>query len=199
MSAPVKSAVAASPLEVVRYLASSPLLTGPLLYLLTGAPADIRERALAPLRPYLLSKDADARIAVTVRILKVLFAIGIGGKINQLLDRLAQNYWYLRRPGAPWRFGDAQNSELVLITGGCSGFGYHTAKALSSKARVIVLDISDCPEDLERRKWHSTSLESAADRLQYPTCTTTSAISPTTTHCGCSPRRSRARTGTRVC
>lgn len=140
------------PISTIRYLAREPLLTGPLLYLLTRAPADIRERFLGPLRPYLLSKNADARLATAVRVLKALFVLGIGGRLSQLLDRLAANYWYLRRPGAPWRFGDAQKSELVLVTGGCSGFGFEMVKGFAGKARVICLDISDFPEELARRK-----------------------------------------------
>lgn len=140
------------PIHVLRHLAGAPLLTGPLLYLLTRAPADIRERALAPLRPYLLSKNADARIAAAVRVLKVLFAYGITRSINHWLNRLALNYWYLRRPGAPWRFGDAQNSELVFITGGCSGFGLEMCKGFAGKARIIVLDITDPPQELLKRK-----------------------------------------------
>lgn len=142
-----------APLATARYLAREPLLTGPLLYLLTRAPADIRERFLGPLRPYLLSKNGDARLAAAVRVLKVLFILGVGGRLSQLLDRLAANFWYLRRPGAAWRFGDAQKSELVLVTGGCSGFGLEMVKGFAGKARVICLDISDLPEELARCKF----------------------------------------------
>lgn len=152
MSSPSKAITQtlALPLQVLRYLASEPLATGPLLYLLTRAPADTRERFLRPLRPYLLSKNANARIATAVKVLKVLLVIGVQSRINQLLNRLALNYWYLRRPGAPWRFGDAKKSELVLITGGCSGFGYEMVKGFAGKARVLVLDVSDMPAELAR-------------------------------------------------
>ena len=152
MSLPAKAVVKAVglPIGVIRYLSGEPLLTGPLLYLLTRAPADIRERFLGPLRPYLLSKNADARIKQAVALLKTLFILGVGGRISQLLNRLALNYWYLRRPGEPWRFGDANKSELVVITGGCSGFGYHMVQEFAGKARVIVLDISDMPAELSR-------------------------------------------------
>ena len=140
------------PTYILRQLATEPLASGALLYFLTRASPHVRERVLGPLRPYILSKNADARIATAVRILKVLLAIGIGGRISQLLDRLALNNWYLRRPGAAWRFGDAQKSELVLITGGCSGFGLEMAKRFSEHARVIVLDVGALPDELARRK-----------------------------------------------
>jgi all-trans-retinol dehydrogenase (NAD+) len=139
------------PISTSRYLAQTPLLTGSLLYLLTRAPADVRERFLRPLRPYLLSKNADARLATTVKILKVLLALGIQRTISQLLTQLALNYWYVRRPGAPWRF-DESKSETVVVTGGCSGFGYEMVKGFAGKATVVVLDISDMPPDLAKRE-----------------------------------------------
>jgi all-trans-retinol dehydrogenase (NAD+) len=139
------------PLTTLRYLGRTPLVTGALLYLLTRAPADIRERVLGPLRGNVLSRNADARIATAVRVLRVLLGIGIAGQISRLMDRLARNYWHLRAPGTPWQFGDAEKSELVVITGGCSGFGYEMVKGFAGKARVLCLDISDMPEELSRR------------------------------------------------
>lgn len=138
------------PINAVRYTAGEPLLSGALLYLLTRAPADIRERVLGPLRSNLLAKNGDVKLTQAVRLLKVLLVLGISGRISQLLNRLALNYWYLRRPGAPWRFGDAQKTELVVITGGSSGFGYEMVKSFAAKARVIALDIQDFPPELER-------------------------------------------------
>jgi all-trans-retinol dehydrogenase (NAD+) len=91
-------------------------------------------------------------IASAARILKYLFIFGVGSTVNQALNRLALRYWHLRRPGAPWRFGDVRKSELVVITGGCSGFGYEMVKGFAGKARVIVLDISDLPAELAKRQ-----------------------------------------------
>lgn len=141
------------PVNALRYTAGEPLLSGALLYLLTRAPTDIRERFLAPLRSNVLAKNGDVRIAAAIRLLKALLVLGIGGRISQLLNRLALNYWYLRRPGAPWRFGDAQKSELVVITGASSGFGYEMVKSFATRARVIALDVQDFPPELERRKY----------------------------------------------
>ena len=140
------------PIHVLRYTASEPVFTGALLYLLTKAPAHIRDRVLKPFRSNLLANNADARLNTLIRTLKYLLAIGIVTRVNRALNRLALNYWYLRRPGAPWRFGDPQKSELVVITGGCSGFGYEMVKGFSGKARVIVLDILPMPEELAHRE-----------------------------------------------
>lgn len=138
------------PVTALRYTAGEPLLSGALLWLLTRAPADIRERALAPFRNNILANNGDVKLAQAVKLLKALLALGIWGRVSQLLNRWALNYWYLRRPGAPWRFGDAQKSELVVITGGSSGFGYEMVKSFATKARVIALDIQDFPPELER-------------------------------------------------
>lgn len=187
MSSPTKAIGKAVvlPVHVLRYLAKSPVLTGSLWYLLTRAPADVRERFLGPLRPYLLAKNADARLKKAVTLLRILFVLGVQSTLSQLLNRLAHNYWYLRRPGAPWRFGDAQKSELIVITGGCSGFGYEMVKEFAGKARIIVLDISDMPADLAgcesteaaQLKWCALTSE------QCRMCITTNAMSRTLTAC----------------
>ena len=143
----------ALPIKALSYTAGEPLLSGGLLYLLTRAPADIRERALAPLRSNVLAKNPNVKIAQAITLLKALLALGIYGRVSQLLNRLARNYWYIRNPSAPWRFGDAQKSELVFITGASSGFGYEMVKSFATKARVIALDISDFPPELERCMW----------------------------------------------
>ena len=137
------------PLSALRYSAGNPVLTGALLWLLTRAPADIQARVLGPLRARGLTNDHIAKIT---RLLKYLLVIGVGTSLNEVLNRFALKYWHLRRPGAPFKFGDASKSELVVITGGCSGFGYEMVKGFAGKARVIILDISDLPAELEKRK-----------------------------------------------
>lgn len=140
-----------APIDVLTYLAGEPLVTGPLLYALTKWPPHLREKLLQPFRNNLLSRDAANRIAKVVLVLKYLFAIGVARRLNQTLNRLALNYWHLRRVGAPWEFGPSRR-EVVVITGGCSGFGYEMVKRFASKAKVIVLDISPIPPELARRK-----------------------------------------------
>ena len=137
------------PISALRYSAGNPVLTGALLWLLTRAPADVQARALGPLRRRGLTNDHIAKLS---RLLKYLLVIGVGSTLNEVLNRLALNYWHVRRPGAPWRFGDTTKSELVVITGGCSGFGYEMVKGFANKARVIVLDVADAPAELEKSK-----------------------------------------------
>lgn len=139
------------PFDILGYLAGEPLVTGPILYALTKWPPHLREKLLQPFRNNLLSRDAANRISKIVLVLKYLFALGVARRLNQALNRLALNYWHLRPVGAPWEFGPSQK-ELIVITGGCSGFGYEMVKGFAGKARVLVLDVSPIPPELERRE-----------------------------------------------
>ncbi|ORX89415.1 hypothetical protein BCR34DRAFT_609240 [Clohesyomyces aquaticus] len=124
-----------------------PLLTGTLLYLLTLGPPHIRARLLSPLQSTLLYRDGAARVAQFITLLKALVAIGTLKRISGLLNRLALNNWSLRRQGAAFAFGP-QKKELVLITGGSSGFGYEMVKGFARVARVVVVDVVEMPEEL---------------------------------------------------
>jgi len=95
-------------------LAGDPLVTGSLLLALTRAPISYQQRLLTLL--------PTGRIPTIIKFLKYLLAIGIAKRLNQGLTRLALNHWHLRKPGAPFQWGGSK-SELVVITGGCSGFG----------------------------------------------------------------------------
>jgi hypothetical protein len=143
----------ALPINAFNYAASEPVLTGGLLYLLTRGPPHIRERILQPFATNLLSKDRAARIASLVAVLKVFTIIGVGKRISSALNRLALNNWSLGRPGAPFKFGDSKE-EVVVITGGSSGFGYEMVKGFSKNARVVVLDILPFPPELAECKPH---------------------------------------------
>lgn len=159
--------IASLPLDLVRYSASEPLLTGALLYVLTRGPPHIRERLLAPFRSNILSKDAGNRLHTATTVFKVLFAIGVVKRINQALNRLALNQWSL--PGmksmAKWKW-DGQ-TEVVVITGGCSGFGYEMVKGFAGKAKIAILDVSDLPKELEERKWKSLSTCLLVNHVDY--------------------------------
>jgi all-trans-retinol dehydrogenase (NAD+) len=139
------------PFQILRAVANEPLVTGPLLYMLTRGPTHIRERLLRPFRRNLLAKNGESRLSTTIAVLKVYFMIGVIHRINKALNRLALNGWALRRQGEPFVFGPSKQ-ELVVITGGSSGFGYEMVKAFSKVARVIAFDVSDLPPDLESRK-----------------------------------------------
>ncbi|KAF2036262.1 NAD(P)-binding protein [Setomelanomma holmii] len=127
-----------------------PLVTGALLYILTRGPLHIRERLLRPFQTNLLAKNGAARIATLITILKVLTAVGVVRRINGALNSLAWNNWRLfGRPGAPFKFGP-RKEELIIITGGSSGFGYEMVKSFSRHARVVVLDRAEFPQELAR-------------------------------------------------
>ncbi|KAJ4340670.1 hypothetical protein N0V87_002331 [Didymella glomerata] len=132
--------------------ASEPLLTGSLLYLLTRGPPHIRAKLLAPFQSILPvftnTPKGVARLATLITILKVLTTAGVLRRINAGLNRLAWNNWSLSRNGADWQFGPSKK-ELVLITGGSSGFGYEMVKSFSKHARVVAIDVSPFPAELD--------------------------------------------------
>lgn len=140
------------PFQMLNAVTNEPLITGPLLYVLTRGPVHIRERLLQPFRKNLLAKNGASRIGTTIAILKVYFIVGVFRRINQALNRIALNGWALRRQGEPFVFGPTKQ-ELVVITGGSSGFGYEMVKAFSKVARVIVFDVNDLPPELETREY----------------------------------------------
>ncbi|KIW89360.1 uncharacterized protein Z519_10214 [Cladophialophora bantiana CBS 173.52] len=134
------------PISLVHRAAAEPLLTGTVLAALTRAPVQYRTRLLKLLGDAGLSAE---RIALLIKSLKYLLAIGLVRKLNQTLNRLALNHWHVfRKPGAPFRWD--RQTELVVVTGGCSGFGYEMVKGFSKHARVVILDISPVPEELRK-------------------------------------------------
>ncbi|KIX09017.1 uncharacterized protein Z518_00095 [Rhinocladiella mackenziei CBS 650.93] len=135
------------PINLLRLAATEPLVTGSLLVTLTRAPTQYQTRLFKVLGDIGLSRK---HIATLIKALKYLFAISAVGRLNRTLTKLALNHWHLRKPGAPFHFGDAKKSELVVVTGGCSGFGYEMVKGFSKYARVIILDISPVPAELEK-------------------------------------------------
>lgn len=137
------------PIALVRYAATEPLLTGGLLAALTRAPLQYRARILRLLSDAGLSNE---RILLLIKSLKYLLAIGVARRVNQSLNKLALNHWnFFGKPGTPFNWSAVNKTELVVVTGGCSGFGYEMVKGFSKHARVIILDISPVPEELKRR------------------------------------------------
>lgn len=145
------------PLVATRYIASEPLLTGPLLWALTRGPVELRERLLSPVRnntpdrlKNYIGATSDVRLAKIIALLKVLFALGVVDRANKALNSLALNGWYLpgMKPMSRWRWDG--KTEVVLITGGCSGFGYEMVKQFAGKAKVVVVDVQELPSELEK-------------------------------------------------
>lgn len=152
MAAEVSSAIG-TVLGLVKRAALEPHLTGPLLYILTRGP----ERFRQPLKDFLLRPFATddyaknlVRLGYLVKTLKWLFALGLAARVNNLLTLWALNHWKIRKQGVNWDFDESRKTEIAIVTGGASGFGLLTARGLATKMRVVVLDVSDMPEDLKR-------------------------------------------------
>lgn len=141
------------PINAVKYTAAEPAVAGSLLFALTRAPVEYRQRLLNLLHSSGLSAGHIERL---VRTLRYLLIIGVVRRVNQALNKLALNNWSLRKIGAPFDFDGSRKTELVVVTGGCSGFGYEMVKGFSKYARVVIIDVSPVPAELEKRKWPLT-------------------------------------------
>lgn len=151
--------VLALPWQLLKYSAFEPAITGPLLLALTRGPPELQQRLLKPFQSNLLARNGSQRLERFVRTLKFLFVWGLIKRVNAGLNRLALNRWHVfSKPGRPWEFGVRESGangkfkELVLITGGCSGFGYEMVKAFAEKARVVILDVAPLPKEFENSK-----------------------------------------------
>lgn len=128
-----------------------PLVTGPLLLVLLRGPDHVRNRLVS----FLNTTPGLRKIEVNrlITILKVLLAYGVVNYSNAFLNSLALNRWRLRKDGAPWDFPN----EVVLITGGSSGFGKLMTERLAPKVKkVVVLDVQDQPKEFENSLSPST-------------------------------------------
>lgn len=147
-----KDSMASMAVSGISKAASEPLLTGGLLYLLTRGPSRLRARLLAPFQSTLPvftnTPKGVARLATLITILKILTTAGVLRRVNQALNRLAWNNWTFGRSGAEWQFGPGKK-EVVLITGGSSGFGYEMVKVFAKHAKVVAIDISSFPTELD--------------------------------------------------
>ena len=152
MAAAEVSSTIASAIGLIKRAPFEPTLTGPLLLILTRGPEKLRQ----PLQQLILRLFASShherslvRVAYVVKTLKWLFALGLAARVNDILTAWAMNHWRLRKQGAPWDFDARTKTEIAVVTGGCSGFGYLTVKGLAGKMKVVILDVSDLPEDLK--------------------------------------------------
>jgi all-trans-retinol dehydrogenase (NAD+) len=122
-----------------------PVATGALLYFLTTNPSNLRDQFSS------ITGINAITLQALATPLKWLFSLGLLRRFHNAMTTLAFNNWQFRRQGEPWKFADDKLPELVLITGGCSGFGRLMAKDFSNHARVVILDIQEPPEDLKGR------------------------------------------------
>ncbi|KAI1609274.1 short chain dehydrogenase/reductase [Exophiala viscosa] len=155
---------------IVQNTLLSPFLTGPLLLYVQRNPSILDKipwfpnlTLTLPFRlPFNIRNSITLRADPPLKTLKVLFGIGLALYVNRWLNRLALNYWHLTKQGEPWDF-DGEGKEVIVITGGCSGFGKEMVKMLAAKtrAKIVVLDIQDLPEDMKsipRLSYHKINL-----------------------------------------
>lgn len=120
---------------LVKYTAFEPLLTGPLLWVLTRGSPDLRARVLRPLAS--LPFKVEAGTLVTT--LKWLFALGVVGRVNNWLNKWALNNWQFGQQGRPWIWKD----EICVVTGGSGGIASEMIKKLAPTGmKIAVLDLA---------------------------------------------------------
>jgi all-trans-retinol dehydrogenase (NAD+) len=137
------------PFQAISKMALEPFTTGVLLYVLTRtSPSVLKDPLISSIQQAGIS---PTRLPQILPVLKGLFALGVVRRIHQMLSVLATNYWHFRWQGMPWNFGDRERSEVIVLTGGCSGFGALMTKGFAGEAKIVILDILDLPEELAKR------------------------------------------------
>jgi all-trans-retinol dehydrogenase (NAD+) len=128
---------------LIKYTLINPVITGPLLFILTIAPKEIQQPILQSLHTFV----SHTVLGRTVTVLKWLFTIGIISFLNNFLSELAQNNfrWKSEKHRYDWP------KEIAVVTGAGSGFGRLIAEGLTSHGiRVMALDLQDSlPEDMQ--------------------------------------------------
>ncbi|KIW83627.1 hypothetical protein Z517_02873 [Fonsecaea pedrosoi CBS 271.37] len=67
--------------------------------------------------------------------------------MSWILSNLALNGWSWSKKGEPWDFSGTK--EIVVVTGGCSGFGKLMVERFAGRAKIVILDVSPLPKDLQ--------------------------------------------------
>lgn len=120
----------------------NPLVTGPLLFVLTSGPTVIRRPLLNQLA-ILLNEQNLKRLVVG---LKWALALGLIRKVNSWLNAVALTNWQVRPAKDKWVW----DSETAVVTGGSNGIGAAIVKCLMRKGvKVAVLDIQPLPKDMD--------------------------------------------------
>lgn len=79
------------------------------------------------------------------RGLQILLGLSVVRYINSTLSSVALNSWRLTKPGN-WKW----DSEIAVITGGCSGIGKCTVDRLVKRGvRVAIFDIQEAPKSFQ--------------------------------------------------
>ena len=130
--------------SIITRTAFEQCVTGPLLWVLTRASPELRERILRPLSS--LPFDIEKNLPTIVTTLKWLFALGILGRVNSWLTKFALNNWKVNDGGKPWNWP----TEIAVVTGGSGGIGSLVVKKLAERGvRVAIMDPSPPPASLK--------------------------------------------------
>ncbi|RMD42380.1 hypothetical protein DV735_g2733, partial [Chaetothyriales sp. CBS 134920] len=127
----------------------NPILTGPLLFGLLRPAGSGSARLRERLVELLGAQGASAAITT----LGVLFSLGLVGRVNSFLNTVALRGWRLKQPGPAWNFAAPARGrgEIILITGGCSGFGLKQLKLFAERApnaTLVTIDRQPLPAEL---------------------------------------------------
>lgn len=144
MAAAEATIAVSNALAILRQAAFEPFLVGPIILALTRGPPKLQQWLQRNIPSLYRDPRRLQRILTT---LKWLFALGAVAKVNKRLNAFAKNHWCWQKQGVRWNFSTP--TEVAVVTGGCSGFGYLIVKGLAGKMKVVVLDVSDMPEDLK--------------------------------------------------
>jgi all-trans-retinol dehydrogenase (NAD+) len=124
-------------------IALNPNIVGTLHFILTKAPAKIRE----PARNFLTKRLGESATEKVIKTLGWLTFIALAKKINERLDEWALNNWVWKPQTANWTW----SWEVAVVTGGSQGIGRQIVKGLLERdVKVAVLDIAPLPAEFEK-------------------------------------------------
>jgi hypothetical protein len=141
---------------LIKYGLLNPVITGPLLYILTKGPQQYQQPILQALGPYLSANVLPGAITG----LKWLFVLGIISPVHEFLNELANNNFRWKAEVYDWP------NEIAVVTGGANGFGRLMSEGLAAHGvNVMALDIGDSlPKEMQSNK-----------KIHYYKCDVTSA------------------------
>lgn len=132
--------------SIIKHTAFEPLLTGPLLWILTRGPSDTRDKLLSAVA----SLPFRVETPTLITALKWLVALGVAGKVNSWLNKFALNNWKVDTGAKPW---DMPN-EVAAITGGSGGIGSEVIKKLAPTGmKIAIMDLQPPSGELKGRRF----------------------------------------------
>lgn len=143
---------------------SSPVVAGPLLYILTRDPGDnTRIRLVEQLQKL----PGNISVDTITKTLKFLLTFNVVRTVNSYLNTISQNNWTLRANTADWKW----DKEVAVITGGAAGIGEQTViRLLQKNMTVVVLDISPLGPALKDCECHRRALRRVLKHVKMPAC-----------------------------